>query len=293
LTTILSRLKNLTNLVLDFKSTQIKDSVLKIPDNVQTLAINFKNLECEIDLNPIIPKSVTNLTLFNYGKPLSNDIRKQIETLSLTSCHELNATSESCFTALSILVNSQISKIRRTFNTEDPRASSELDNSDNYDKLTTLSFTEYVNTEYNLNIPSHVTTLIFKGYCPLKLSKIPDHINTLHIGKYRKGEDIIFPSTIINLTLGNDIAVLLKKGSIPEGVKKLTFGNDFKQKLKPEIIPDSVDELNLPHNYDHDLKEIFRSGRKINKDYKSYICDLELPDNVKENILRDLHKPIC
>jgi hypothetical protein len=40
------------------------------------------------------------------------------------------------------------------------------------------------------------------------------------------------------------------------------------------------------------LNEISRPGRVINQDYRSYICDLQLPDNVKKDILRDLDKPI-
>ena len=263
------------------------DSTFKvtIPDSVTTLSIKFPMIgKSEIKLDNIIPKTVTNLTLREYKYSLINVIPNQIETLTLYNCDD---------------ISSIISK---------------------YTELKTLSLTdynEYRNPIVKSNIPPSVITLIFRYLCPIKLSEIPEHIKNLHIGQYilEEGEDIKFPSTIETLTFGDEFNLLLKpgiipdsvtelnlgscnyidltEGIIPKSVKKLTFGDDFNKELTSEMIPDSVLELKLPHKYDHDLKDILRPNRKINQEYRSYICDLGLPDNVKKDILEELHKPIC
>jgi hypothetical protein len=298
---MLKSFKQLKNLVLDFDNVYMvhQDILLDISANLNTLTLNLPDITnhfeiiipksvtiltinitdyCNIDLTGKIPNTVTNLTLSNYTGILSDVIPKDIVTLSLISCNKLDSSYE-------------------------------------YNKLKTLSL---ISESNDIGfIPNSVTTLIFKYNCPLKLSQIPIQIQTLHIGQYKleDGEVIKFPN-IKTLTLGDYFNIELKPGSIPEtvtelnlgslhdlvltegiipnSVKKLTFGDKFKQKLTPGMIPESVTELKLPHEYDHDLTEISkREGIKINQDYRSYICDLEFPDNVKEDILRGLNKPIC
>jgi hypothetical protein len=254
---------------------------IKISASVTTLSVKFPlRLLTEFKLDGIIPETIKNLTLFIYKHPLSNVIPKQIETLTLINCN--------CITF----------------------------NSDDYKELKMLSVTLTAPKKDELKIPPSVTTLIFKFYCPIKLSEIPSHIQTLHIGQYtlEDGEVIKFPNiktltlgdyidlplqgsipeSVTELNLGSCNNLVLTEGIIPNSVKKLTFGVDFKQKLTPGMIPESVTELKLPHDYEHDLTEISkRESIKINQDYRSYICDLEFPDNVKEDILRGLNKPIC
>ena len=260
------------------------NSKVNIPDSVTTLSIKFPINESNIKLDNIIPITVKNLTLDNYTHPLINVIPNQIETLTLVNCDDISFIS------------------------------------DEYKELKSLSFKYYnpidKSTILTLPIPLSVITLIFSDTCLIKLSEIPEHIKNLHIGRYiLEGEDIKFPSTIETLTFGDEFNLLLKpgiipdsvtelnlgscnyidltEGIIPKSVKKLTFGDDFNKELTSEMIPDSVLELKLPHKYDHDLKDILRPNRKINQEYRSYICDLELPDNVKKDILEELHKPIC
>jgi hypothetical protein len=312
LSTVLQSLKNLKNLVLNFINediqymfvltipngietltlklpTQFNSIVpnfqLTIPDTVTTLAINL--MYSNIKLLDIIPKNVTNLTVTNstFAISRSSDNPKlgfdstKIETLTLESC---------------------------------------VETVDSYTNLKTLSLIDVTDTAIG-TIPDSVTTLIYR-YCKTSLEHINNakELKTLHIeeisGEEISGEVTKLPNTITALTFSDDTKLPenpsfipesvtelnlgscyeldLSKVTIPQNVKKLTFGYNFNQKLTSKMIPETVTELNLPHAYEHDLNEISRPSRVINQDYRSYICDLQLPDNVKKDILRDLDKSI-
>ena len=273
------------SLTLYWNKIQLHNLECDLPHHLKTLELIFPSWNEKSKFHKIsfdVPTSVTNLTLENYRRSFAfmSDIEKsEIETMTLKNCSILN-------------------------------------NLKDFPKLKTLSiFNTVIKRAMYDELPSSVTTFICKGICLIKLKDIPDSVNTLHIEKYlSEDKEIKFPKNLTDLTIGH-IKLLLQPGFIPKTVKNLTinlnrqtfielkdvipdsvetltFGDDFNQELNPELIPDSVKKLNLPYKYDKDITAISKEGREIVQDYRSYIYDLDLPDDIKREILLEEGKSI-
>eukprot|EP01133_Synstelium_polycarpum_P005263 gene5263-6092_t len=92
-------------------------------------------------------------------------------------------------------------------------------------------------------IPSSVTKLYFHQTDPiLQVGSLPPFLQTLKLGSFDRSLTLpsLFPTTLVELTFGNDFDQPLLPGVLPPSLVVLNFGNSFDQILEPGSIPESV-----------------------------------------------------